>query len=268
MSIFKDDISLSNSLQKILTNNFQVKTLKENKDIEKNSSKVEEFEKVVLSENTQKRQKYNETLENMQEEKNLLETVKQGLSSIHEQLKDIKTQIKGSLEKTLSEEDIEKTNNAIKKDLENIQNIVENTSFNDVKPFKESSFDNSKKSNPEDASSETINLPKTENISMKTKEEYEEFLNKINEASEKVLEIKEQIIQYEEKITEKVDNFIEIESNLNFDSLKDESINLGKELKETAINGIIKDPETGKKIQIRSLDENLLLALFSVSRVK
>ena len=42
---------------------------------------------------------------------------------------------------------------------------VENTSFNDVKPFKESSFDNSKKSNPEDASSETINLPKTENIS-------------------------------------------------------------------------------------------------------
>ncbi|OGI03550.1 MAG: hypothetical protein A2Y25_09845 [Candidatus Melainabacteria bacterium GWF2_37_15] len=278
MSIFKDDISLNNSLQKILTNNFQVKTLKENTDLEKNSPCVEEFEKVVLSDNIQTKQNYNETLEKLQEDKSLLETTKQGLSLIYDQLKDIKTQIKDGLEKPLSQEDIEKTNKAIKKDLDNIQNIVENTSFNDVKPLKESSFDN-KKNNVEDgdlntesvfedASSKTIVLPKIEEVSMKTKEEYNDFLEKMDKVTDKVMKTQEQIVKYEEKLIKKVDNFIEIESNLNFDGLNSENVNLGKELKETAINGIIKDPETGKKIQIRSLDENLLLALFSVSRVK
>lgn len=255
MSIFKDDISLSNSIQGIQTNVFQVKNIKENPTQEINSLKSEEFEKVVLSDKIQRKQKYNETLENMQEEINLAQTAKQGLSSIQNQLKEMKNKIEETIKESTTEENIEEVNNIVKEGLGEIQNIVENTSFNEVKPLKESSFDDKEN-----------NIDKEKHI--KKAEDIETFLKKIDNQTREMLETQKQITKYEEKIIQKVDSLVELSSNLDANKSIQEKVEIGKELKETAINGIIKDPETGRKIQIKALDDNLLLALFSVFKTK
>ncbi|EKE02023.1 MAG: hypothetical protein ACD_20C00435G0012 [uncultured bacterium] len=259
MSIFKDDISLHDSLQRIQVNAFQAKTVKENPKHEINSSKNEEFEKVVLSDRIQRRQKYDNTLESMQEEINLVETTKQGLHSIQSQLQEMKSQVEKTLEKPLTEENMEEVNKTVKDGLENIQNIVENTSLNEIKPLKESSFDNNK-------NNEDNNIIKEK--ALKTEEDLRVFLQKVENKTNETVETQKQIVKYEEKIIQRVDSLVELPSNLDPNKSMRENIEIGKELKETAINGIIKDPETGKKIQIKALDDNILLALFSVSRVK
>lgn len=274
MSVFRDDISLSNALEKIQSSLFQTKPIKESPAPEEIPSKEQkDFEEVTLSENTQKRHKYDtETIENFQKEVNLLQVTEQGLSAIANELKEAKSQVEKVIEEPMDEKELEKTNSSIQDHLKKVKEISENTSFNDIKPLNGSSSDNTRTNEEKES---IINVSSgfreiaatTENSSVKTRQEAEEFLRKLNMAVENVQNRQEEVVKFEEKVLQKVDSLIEFESNLNSKNADEEFSEMGNKLKEAVINGIIEDPQTGKKIQIRTLDENIILALLSVTKI-
>lgn len=275
MSVFKDDINLSNSVQKIQTNIINFNNIRENSNVEQAvPKKQEEFEKVELSDKTQKNQEYNTEIESIQTQKNILETTKQGLNSINNELEEIKKVVNESFENI---ENTEKTNESVKNRLKNIENIVNDTSFNEIKPLKESSYDNTKtdvenndkinvSANPDKEAIKIFNLPNPEEVSLKSKEDSEKFLQQVNKTTDEIVEKQKEIAKKEEGLVKQVDSLIEFESKIDLNYMDNSKNETGNKLKEAAINGIIENPINGKRIQVETLDKDILLALLSITR--
>lgn len=274
MSIFRDDTTLSNALQKLQNNILQVNTFKETipKQEAVSVQQQEPSEKIDISDIASKNQNSDSNIyENIQTDKNLAETAKQGLSSINGYLDDIKSQLEKSLKDTSGENNLQDISSSLKDDLKNIQKTVENTSFNDIKPLQRNSSNNMgndienndtiSSSGFGDTSLQALGL--SEDFSLSSNDDVQAFLKKINSAREEVQARQENLTNYEENLVSKVDSLIKFDSNIpSGDDNLQKSVN---ELKEAAIKGINDNPDLSKKIQVNSLDDKIILALFSVS---
>lgn len=91
----------------------------------------------------------------------------------------------------------------------------------------------------------------------------EEAMNKIQELMSKVGEKQSQIAELQQEIQQTVTSLVEIKVGENADSIEQE-VQLAKELKQNIVDEVKKDPEKVKKIQIKNLDKNLLLAMINM----
>jgi hypothetical protein len=278
MSVFRDDIGIGNVQERV----FSLVTTKNTKTTDAQNSQntenlePESFEKIDLTTNTQKRQETStDPLEKMQEDKNLLETTNNSLSSIKDSLENIASGLKERLSDNFDESKTGEITDSVKKDLQNIKDTIDNTSFNGKTPLDADSSDKSETNSEnssiidtlssfKDDSSNNLNLENIDDISLEDKERVEEFQKKVGDQIAYIERKHKECLEFEDKIVDKVDSLIEFDSQLQ--KSPDEISKTGTQLKETAVKSISENPETCRKAQIIHLDEKILLGLLSITR--
>ncbi len=96
-----------------------------------------------------------------------------------------------------------------------------------------------------------------------TADKKEEARGRIQELMAEVREKQAQIAQMQQEIQNTVNSIVELNIGDNAESIEAEPIDAEK-LKQSAIKDIRDNPETVKKIQIKNLDRNLLLAMLTL----
>ncbi|OGI02923.1 MAG: hypothetical protein A2Y25_09935 [Candidatus Melainabacteria bacterium GWF2_37_15] len=96
-------------------------------------------------------------------------------------------------------------------------------------------------------------------------EKREQALSRIQELMSKVNEKQAQIAQLQQEIQSTVSSLVELNIGENVDSVEAE-IKHAEELKQDIIKDIKENPETVKKLEIKNIDKDLLLALLSLHK--
>lgn len=271
MSFARDDVSLSNISALVQAGILKTRIVKESADLNaKTATETENEEKVSFSENLSKRlSNIQETLEKTQEGGTLLNIATYSFSSVSDNLSEIKSQLEKALKENLSDEDFEQLSANISDNLDNIQETVDNTTFNG-KQLLDGSFKGNVKiesddgeevditSELKDTSLQALNLPDSEDLSVKNKEEAEVLLKKINAAEKEINARQEKVSKKQDILQGTMKDLFLTEINL---VEEDNSSNIIDKIKRDAINGILNNSDKSVKMQIKTLDEGVLLAL-------
>ncbi len=106
------------------------------------------------------------------------------------------------------------------------------------------------------------NNEETENTESARKKE--QALGKINELMSGVRDKQNQIARMQKEIQQTVSSLVELEIGGNSSPAETGETRKTEELKQSAIREIKENPETVKKLQVKNIDKNLLLAMLSL----
>lgn len=270
MSFAKDDVSLSNISALVQAGILKTRIVKESADSKATiEAQSENEEKVSFSENLSKRlSSIQETLEKTQEGGTMLAIATYSFSSISDNLSDIKSQLKKALTEDLSDEDFKQLTDNISSKLGDIQETVDDTTFNGKKLLDGSQKDTVKIKNDDeeititselkDTSLKALNLPNSEDLSIKSKEDAEALLKKVTEAEKEISTRQEKVNNKQEVLQSSMKDLFLTEINL---SESDNSANIIDQIKSDAISSLLNNSDQSVKMQIKTLDEDVLLAL-------
>jgi flagellin len=272
MSFAMDDIGLKNLSPALQTNTSKTRIVKESSD-KAETSNVEDLEnpeKITFSENLDKRLSgTQDSLDRSQEGGTMLTITSNSLSSISDTISEIKTQIKSVLDNNASNEDLKELSDSIEKKLAEIDKVVEDTTFNGKKLLDGSVQDslqiddgNGGKVNIstefKDTSLKALGLPESENFSISSKEDAQSLLEKLDTTEKEIGTRQAKISGYQNVIQKGLKDLFLTEINL---LEEDDNSSITGQIKNNVINGVLNNPDGSVKIQIKSLNEDVLLAL-------
>jgi flagellin-like hook-associated protein FlgL len=271
MSFAKDDVSLSNISALVQAGILKTRIVKEtaNENI-KSATESENEEKVSFSESLSKRlSSIQDTLEKSQEGGTMLNIASYSFSSISDNLSEIKSQLEKLLKKEPTSEDLKEASDSIGKKLGAIEKTVNDTTFNGKKLLDGSVKDSVQIENSDgkkinissefkNTSLKALGLPENEDFSVKSKEEAEALLKKIETAEKDISARQTKVSEHQEAIQSSVKDLFLTEINLVDEN---SSENVIDQIKNNAISSIFTNADESVKMQIKSLDENVLLAL-------
>jgi len=275
MSFAMDDIGLTNLSSLLQASTFKTRIVKESSDTTQTNTAedTENSERLTFSENLDKKLSgTQDTLDKSQEGGTMLNIASSSFSSISDTLSEIETKVKSVLDNNASDEDIKELNDFIGEKLAEIDKVVNNTTFNGKKLL-DGSMQDSLQIDDEngdkvdistefkDTSLEALGLPESTDFSITNEEDAQAFLEKIDNAEEEISTRQETVSGYQDKIQKSVNNLFLTEINLLENEDSSSSTGAVDQVKSDAINSVLNNPEGSIKLQIKSLDEDVLLAL-------
>lgn len=260
MSFAMDDITPIYGVQGVQTHVRTQSSSKEEKIEDPSIEKPLNAEKIELSENFDKAaNSLNEKLVKLQENENILEEASDALSSTKMSLNDIKASAQKLIDEELSKEERKNIEEEINKNLEKIQKISEETSFNDQKIFDGSKSEEGVK----EVSLKTLGLP--DEVSVDNEDQALKIMDQVEEASQEVQDRQMEITKNSKKIIESVSSHIELDST----PLEEVSIPENEEeaqaVKQEVQEEVFKSPAKNVKMQIKHFDKNMILAMLSLN---
>ncbi len=271
MSFFMDDIGLTPVSNHSQANSFQTRTVEKSNKSSTSDSGFNQVEDIDV-ENLKSKVDQN-TIEDVQKALNVLELAKSGLGQVSENLNSIKK----SLEKVLKEDDKDQdwatVNRSINEKLDKIDKVAEDTKFDDnavlsdgieektvIKDFNGKDIDISNAI--KDISLRDLKLTEEKNINIKNKEEAESFIARVNGTIEKVRSKEDTADSIRKDVNQLVDATLSMKDFLLSQKTEDYS-GLGTDLKDAALKSLLENPAESVDIQIKSLDEDIIVALLN-----
>lgn len=271
MSFAKDDIGLTNISSVQQAGILKTRIVKEASGSEKDTPlETENIERLSFSDNLNKKLSgITDSLEQNQEGLVMLVIADNSFSSVSEIISEVKKQIKG-LDGNASEDDFKELTDSIKKQLEKIDETVKETQFNGQNLL-DGSFQGSKNIEDrgktvdistefKDTSLKALGLPEAEDLEITNKEQVEELNKKLEKAAQEISKRQANVSSHQNEIHKNIQDLFLTEINL----LKEDNGpngSIANQIKSDAINGILNDPSKGVEVQIKNLDEDILLAL-------
>lgn len=247
MSLARDDIGSVSNLDALETRFIKTGTVEQKPDIEKKISDSQVQEPEFRDVYEKKVNTTDKKFEKIQEDYNDLEKHNQTLDEVNSRLESIEQTVEMS-------KDSEFSRNFVEKNVEKIEKIVEEVVLDDENLSEQS----------EEIAEEQRQARAEDNAdSLKTAQERDESLKRIQELKEKVREKQEQILQLQKELSKEVTSTVKLDVNENVSSIEAEMPEI-KDLKKAVIAEIEENPEQSKKMQIRNLSSNLLLAMLSL----
>jgi len=272
MSFAMDDIGLTNTSSVIQTNTIKTRIVKESSN-ETATNDVEDFEnpeRITFSENLDKRLSgMQDTLDKSQEGGTMLTIASNTFSSISDTISEMKTQLKNALDNNVSDKELKELSSSLGKKLAEIDKKVDETTFKDKKlldgSMKGSLQIDDENGNKVDISTEfkdtslkALGLPESEGFAINNKEDAKAFLKKLDNAEKEISTRQIKVSDHQNTIQKGVRNLFLTEINL----LKDDSSNTDiNQVKSNVIDGVLNNPDKNVKMQIKGLNEDVLLAL-------
>lgn len=258
MSFAMDDLSgygtspaSSSVVQPRLTDD--TRTVEKTADVSTSDSTSKEPEvNDVFEVSQQKPSTKQSSLESLQVQSTSIDIVNNALDNINSKIEDLKKILKSD-----NKEDISKK---IEENYKKIEQIAKETSFNgnDLMP---------------DSTLQELKIPDIKEIKADTQKQKELADKKLDEIMQNIAAQKAQLAQKQETINTSINKNSIVEIKINPEEeeqevkeeqqIKQEEASPEK-LKENAINSIKEHPAKSRKVQIKHLDKNLLLAMLSL----
>ncbi|MDD3013501.1 MAG: hypothetical protein PHC34_07355 [Candidatus Gastranaerophilales bacterium] len=274
-----DDIGLTNLSSILQANTLKTRIVKEessDKTKPNNAEDPENPERLVFSENLDKRLSgMQDTLDKNQEGGTMLAIASYSFSSISDALSEIKKQVKNAIDNNASDKDLKELNDSIGKKLAEIDKTASDTVF-DGQKLLDGSMQNNLQIDDEnggkvnistefkDTSLKALGLPESKDFSISNKEEAKAFLKKLDNAEKEIIKRQDMVSKYQGEIQKGIKDLFLTEINLLED--KNDSAGVVDQMKNNVINGVLDNPDQSVKLQIKSLDESVLLALIRLQR--
>ncbi len=273
MSFFMDDVGLTPISNQSQSNIFQARTVEKSNNPSTTEDAINQVEDIDV-ENLKSKVDQN-TIEDVQKAVSVMELAKNGIVEVSDNL----TAIKKDLEKALKEDaskdhDWDTVNKNINEKLSNVDKVVKNTKFDDnailkdgieehivIKDFNNKDIDISK--NIKEMSLKNIELKKEdEDVNLKSKEDAESFISKVNGTIEKIRDKEDAAESVSQDVNNLADNALSMKDFLLGKPSEDYS-DSGIDLKDAALKSLLENPAESIDIQIKSLDEDIIVALLN-----
>jgi hypothetical protein len=260
MSFAMDDVSQVSDVRKLQgilkTQNYS-KT--EDESVTSEYSNVQPLEKFALSENfDSKISNFNESLVQMQEQKNIIEQATKDLETIKKSFGDIEQQAQKVKENDLPKKVIAETNKNIKKSLDDIDQKAKDSKFNDQKLLDGSMSDKGIK----EVSLKAFDFSKNESIA--TKDDAKKLQEKAQKTAEEIKNRQDMLAQDGKSIVEEVDSTIELETGIGKENAEVTEYEKVEAVKSDIQKEVFKSPAKSVKMQIKHLDKDIILAMLSL----
>ncbi len=192
------------------------------------------------------------------EKTGIIDTVNKGLTLALKTYNEIKSEIQSETEKTNNGADFDALNDRINIKMKRLKEDLEKISFNGVYPF----------CNQNSTKSATDDIIDTVKYAEQTINKIEEF--SINEKTlqaetEKAAQKTKEIEKSEQAVHETKKNLEQQVNEISKDTTESNKES-GENFKQKAMDAIMKNPEESKKVQIKSLESDVILALINVIR--
>jgi|GEM_PF-5653378 len=275
MSFAKDDIGLTNTQAIVQAQTVKTRVVKDSSETSISQTEdLENQERITFSESLDKRLSDDrDSLDQNQEDSTKLDLINDSYTSISDTISDMKKQVNNTITNEVSDNDLQGLNDSIKDKLGNIEEVVKNTTFGGKELFDESSADSVQASNTEnnesnipsevkDSSLKALGLPEVNNVTIKSKEDAENLAKNLDHASQEVSKRQSKVSNSQNEIQKNMKDLFLTEINLLKDN--DSSNNSVEETKNNVISGILDDPSKSVKIQIKSINTDVLIALIKI----
>jgi len=198
----------------------------------------------------------NKKVENLLEKKGMLEVINDGLKAAKDTYNSIKLEIKAEAEKAPIKIDYKELSNKINEQINNLQDKLEKASFNGVKPF---CPDDKKTASKNDIIEELDEVKKSTegigNLSI-NEQNSQTALKAIDKKLETIQKNKDKTEELMQETENQINTLSKDKSELNRSS--------GENLKKDAVKEIMNKPEEATKIQVKTLESDVILALINV----
>ncbi len=272
MSFFMDDVGLTPISNQSQANIFQARTVEKSNNPSTSDGVSNQVEDIDV-ENLRSKVDQN-AIEDVQKAVNIVELAKNGLGEISENLNSIKKDLEKAVKKDdEKEQDWTAVNKSINEKLDKIDKVIEDAEFDEnailkdgtkedivIKDFNDKDINVSEKLKKN--SINDFGLAEYKNVNLKNKEEAESFIARVNGTIEKVRNKEESVDIARDDINKVADNALSMKDFLLGKKSEDDSSS-GVDLKDAALKSLLENPAESIDIQIKSLDEDIIVALLN-----
>lgn len=269
MSFAKDDLAVSGALQR-LQPEFSIPDTVKTEPVSTGIEEKVPEEKIALSGTAVNKGKAtDDALNKLQEGKGLLDTAGQGLSHVKNSLTLVSESVNSVKKNGFTPESINELNDFVNSTFKNVDDYVKQLNFNGQKPLDGSMNQNDTvkfdtvemdSSYLKETSVKSLGLLESDKINLKTEEDVDKFSEKIDKALKEV-KVKQKNLALTEIKLEKAAE--EAASSSTVDDLSKDKTKVD-DLHKNITSEIKKAPEKALEVQLYNMDENLLLAMYSM----
>ncbi len=246
MSFAMDDLSLTNSVdvsKKTRIVNDSQSIAKQSDSVNQESEVNDAYEKAPQNIKTNQND-----FTYIQEKSTKIDIINSSLKKIGTYVEEIKSSIedKNSSEKASREK--------IDENYQKIQQVAEKTKFNGEKLMESDSL-------------EELKIPEIKELKIDTEKQRQESSQKIDDLSKNIKNVEKELSGIKNSLIKEVNSFVELKaapSEKIIIETKEIKKFSGEELKEAVIAGVKENPEQSKKVHIKHIDGNMLLAMLSL----